>query len=354
MKTVLIFFGGNSNEREISVITGMLVLNLLRGKCNAVPVYLLPAGGMATGDFHSPADFKIGAKTRFIPVAFTDGGIVRRHKIIRADCALNCCHGGMGEDGTLAALFAFYRIPSASPAVPMSAVCMDKVLTKAIARGLDVPTVEGFCVREGEDALARAEELGYPVIVKPARLGSSIGVKVARDGEELGRALGLAFRLDSVALVEKYLAGKRDINCAACRLHGEIVLSPLEEVFSGEDILTFSEKYEAGRGSKLPAELDGETAELIRACTRKLYEVLEGRGIVRADFLIAEGRVYFNELNSVPGSLAYYLFGATLSEGRNFLLALIEEAALPAGKETLVSGILEGDVFSGRKGAKRR
>ena len=355
-KRVIVLFGGNSNEREISVITGMLAVNLLKEACDIVPVYLLTTGGMATGKFRGPADFKRDAKVKLLPVCFTEGGLLVKRKKLRVDCALNCCHGGMGEDGTLAALLRFYRIPSASPDTPMSAVYMDKILTKVVARGLGIPTAEGVFVREEDFGQAEkcAEELGYPVIVKPARLGSSIGVKVARNGEELKQALQLAFRLDRAALVEQYLPGKRDINCAACRMGGATRLSPLEEVFSGEDILTFSEKYEAGRGSKVPADLPEETAEAIRTYTRQLYELFGGRGVVRADYLMVDGKVYFNELNTVPGSLACYLFGNGLTVCRDFLLSLLEEATLPAEKETVVSGILDGAVFSGRKGVKKR
>ncbi len=358
--TVAVFFGGNSNEREISVITGMLAANLLRETYRIVPVYLLPEGGMATGAFRGPADFKKGSKTKFVPVHLAGRALFsRRRKVATIDCALNCCHGGQGEDGTLSALLRFHGVPSASPEVPMSAVFMDKILTKVVARGLDIPTLPAFFAYEGRGATyhAEAEALGYPVIVKPARLGSSIGIKVAKDAEELDRALDLAFRLDSAALVEAYAEGKRDVNCAAYRVGGETVLSPLEEVFSDREILTFSEKYERNtRTSELPARLKEETAARIRTYTKLLYETFGGRGVVRADFLIAGDEVYFNELNTVPGSLACHLFSNSLTGSRDFLIKLIEETLNepPMSKEVLVSGILEGDLFGGGKSAKKR
>ncbi len=352
--TVAVFFGGRSNEREISVITGMLAVNLLRHtQFSVLPVYLPPAGGMATGNFAGPADFRRGAKTRLIPLRLERGGLVLRHRNIGVDVALNCCHGGMGEDGTLSALLRFYGIPLASPEAPMSAVFMNKIYSKAFARGLGVPTLESFFVREGEEGAPK-----YPVVVKPARLGSSIGISVARDEEEYRAALALAFRLDGAALVERYLAGKRDINCAAVRLGGETVLSPLEEVFSGGELLTFSEKYEGGapRESVLPADLTEGVAEEIRAYTRLLYETCEGRGVVRADFLVAGEEVYFNELNTVPGSLACHLFAKSLKGKRDFLVSLLEETLheAPMSKEVLSSGILESELFREGRGSKRR
>ncbi len=355
-KTVAVFFGGKSNEREISVITGMLAVNLLRNTSyRVVPVILSPVCGMMTGNVRGVEDFRKGAKTKFRPVRLEGRTLrtARGRKLADIDVALNCCHGGMGEDGTLSALLRFHGIPSASPEAPMSAVFMDKTLTKIAAKGLGIPVLEGRKVAEGEPfeaALSLAEELGFPVVVKPAHLGSSIGIKVAKDPSELESALGLAFRLDDSALLEAYLPARRDINCAVCRRKGEIVLSPPEEVFSDEEILTFSEKYEMGaRTNQLPADLPQALTEEIGGYTRTLYRAFGGKGVVRADFFVAEGRVYFNELNTVPGSLSCYLFGKSLSENRAFLCDLIEEAAPAASKETLSTGILETDVFSGRK-----
>ncbi len=362
-KTVGVFFGGRSNEREISVITGMLAVNLLRRVYRVVPVYLLPEGGMATGKFASPKDFSAHSAVRKIPVRLEGKRLVRRSGRTFAvlDCALNCCHGGMGEDGTLSALFRFHGLPSASPDTPMSAIFMDKTLSKLMAKGLGIPTLPAISVSEREwlvrdVVLARVRELGYPVVVKPARLGSSIGIRVAADETDLCDALSLAFRLDGSVLIERYLAGKRDINCAACRRDGRTVLSPLEEVFSDENILTFSEKYEPrDRSSEMPARIPEETAQRIAEMTRLLYETFGGRGVVRADFLVSGGEVYFNELNTVPGSLACYLFGRGLKGSRDFLFSLIEEAAVPeTPREVLETGILESDLFSGPKVQKHR
>ena len=149
--TVAVFFGGRSCEREISVITGMLAANLLRETYRIVPVYLLPEGGMATGAFRGPADFKKGSKTKFVPVHLAGRALFsRRRKVATIDCALNCCHGGQGEDGTLSALLAWHNIPSASPDVPISAVFMNKRLTKLAARGMQLPVLPSIAVREGE------------------------------------------------------------------------------------------------------------------------------------------------------------------------------------------------------------
>ena len=368
--TVAVFFGGNSNEHEISVITGMLATNLLRGaEYEVVPVYLPKTGGMVTSQkMRGVEDFRTPEAQKFTPVRLSGNTLVRDmgrgKRVAHIDVALNCCHGGMGEDGTLSALLAWHGVKLASPAMPVSAIFMNKHLSKHAAKGLGLPVLDSFTVGEAEwraskdEILARADEFGYPVVVKPVRLGSSVGISVAKNSEGLAAALALAFRLDEDALVEKYLAERRDINCAACLIGGKTEVSLCEEAFSQSDILTFAEKYEGGatRRSALPAELDEELSEKIRTYTRLIYETFRIRGVVRADFLVAGEEVYFNELNTVPGSLSCYLFGKTLTESRSFLVSLVEEglkSELPQ-KEILQSGILHEGIFSGGKGCKRR
>ena len=362
-KTVGVFFGGRSNEHEISVITGMYAVNLLRGAgYKVLPVYLPRGGGMTAAEkARGVEDFK----TPDFPAVRLDGTDVLLQKkgkrLARLDCALNCCHGGAGEDGTLSALLDWNKIPTASPGQAASAVFMHKEYSQIAARGLGIPVPRSVCVREGENAEERAaeyaKELGYPVIVKPVRLGSSIGVKVARNSDELKIALDLAFRLDDAALIEEYFPDKRDLNCAAYRGHGMVRLSEIEEVFSDGDILSFSEKYEEGSGrkSELPAHITDMVAQKVREYTEKIYIGFDITGVVRADFLLVGDEVYFNELNTVPGSLACYLFGEKLTDARAFLVSLVEEALAQTCKEreVLTTGILDRSFFSGRKGKRR-
>lgn len=358
-KNVAVLFGGRSNEHDISVITGMYAVNLLRGAgYRVIPVYLPTEGGMCYARAEGVKDFA-GSKLKTVRAYLYDGGLYdakKRKKLFDIDIALNCCHGGMGEDGTLSSLLRWNHIVSASPNAVVSGVFMDKWLGKIAARGLGIPVARGVCVREGEEVDLHSLG-GFPVIVKPVTLGSSIGVKVARSEEELSNALELAFRLDGAALVEEYFIDKRDINCAAYRKDGKIVVSPLEEVFSSEAILSFHEKYEeAAKESEIPASVPESLAEEIKAYTAKIYETFSCRGVVRADFLITGDEVYFNELNTVPGSLACHLFGKSLIEARDFLASLIEDALENKEKEKQIvtTSILQSKVFSGGKGSKRR
>lgn len=363
MKTVAVFFGGRSNEREISIITGTFAANLLKGAgYRVVPVYI----GEDNVFYTSSEMMRVDFFRTYLPAAkhaaeLRTGRLVRAGKpkktLAQIDCALNCCHGGMGEDGTLSALLRYYKIKSASPDIEVSSVFMDKTLSKIAAAGLHIPVLPSLALREGESAEGAAA-LGFPVIVKPARLGSSIGIKIAENAEQLQQALQYAYRLDDTVLIERYLPDKRDINCAAYSKNGTVVVSECEEVFSQSDILTFSEKYEGGgeRRSEMPADLDKKTADKIKECVKRLYEAFGVRGVVRADFLVSGKEVYFNELNTVPGSLACYLFGEKLTQSRAFLAELIEDALRACGEEkaTVCSGILNTAVFSGGKSCKRR
>lgn len=358
MKTVAVFFGGRSNEREISVITGMYCVNLLRAgedpAYRVLPVYLPPEGGLLLGEeLRGVEDFRT-SPPKGKAVVLTRGGLCdarKPKKYIPVDCALNCCHGGAGEGGVLSALLEWNAIPSASPGMTPSAVFLDKTIAKIALKGMGIPVLPSFAVNETNFAAGRwrehAAELGYPVIVKPCRLGSSVGIEVAEDEEKLLGALGRAFRLDNCVLVEKYLRGKRDLNLAAYRTGGRVVLSAVEEVHSSGDILTFGEKYEGSgtRTSELPAQIPAETAARMGEMLTCVYEQFAIRGVVRADFLLSKEGLYFNELNTVPGTLAAYLFGKDLTDARRLLISLIEEANPIEERPICTFGVLSSPVF---------
>lgn len=369
MQTAAIFFGGKSNEREISVITGVYAVNLLRSTFEVLPVFLdernemfLMRSAREVGDFREEERMK--RKKEFVPVRLTAGGLweVKKKRKIPVDCALNCCHGGLCEGGGLSALLEWHQIASASPAMTPSAVFLDKAVSKIVLKGLDIPVAPYDTLHEAAWRTDPAREikqivstLGLPVIVKPSKLGSSIGISVAKTEEELSRALELCFRLDDTALIETYFSKKRDLNCAAYRLHGELTLSPVEEVFSASPILSFEEKYEetsAARKSRQPAQIPSETEEEIKTCLSRLMNAFSINGIVRADFLLCDDKLFFNELNTVPGTLATYLFGGeSLLAAKNLLESLLQDAIRQntPPKQILTSGILSRQTTGGKR-----
>ncbi len=353
MRKVAVFFGGRSCENEISVLTGVFVLNLIdKEKFIPLPVYIHTDGGMYTSPDMRNLDFFREKRYKQMERIFFDGGGMyalngkkRRVKSLgRVDVALNCCHGGLGEGGGVSAIMAWNDIPFASPDLTSSGIFMDKSMTKLAMQALKIPTVEYVRVNErdyekrGAFLLKSVEsKLKYPVVVKPAHLGSSIGITLAKDEEELKKALSGAFLLDDRVVIERYLEEKQDVNCAAYSLNGEIIVSEPEGAF-GEGIYSFEDKYlkrKADRPVKggTGVTLSGALREKIRAYTKTVYKRMNLQGVVRMDFLTQGEKAYLCEVNTVPGSLAYYLFCERITDGKNFFTDLINDALARGGQK---------------------
>jgi len=370
MRKVAVVFGGKSCENEISVLTGVFVLNVLdREKYDPFPIYVHTDGFMYTSKKMNDVNAFKEKKYAHFKRIFVEGGTVyelneakkRIKPLAKLDCAINCCHGGLGEGGGVSALMEWNGIPLASPCLTPSGVFLDKCMTKIVMRGLGIPTVDSIRVNEvdyekrGAFLLKRiGAKLKYPVVIKPAHLGSSIGITVANHEEEAKRGIENAFRLDHRLIIERYLKDKKDVNCAAYELNGEIFVSEPEIAF-GEGVYSFEEKYvkRATDGVAMKGEtsqkkvgrcaLSEEIREKIRAYTRTVYKRMDLKGAVRMDFLVSEGKAYLCEVNTVPGSLAYYLFCERLSEARAFFGDLIEEGIRDFEKKektVLATGIL--------------
>lgn len=368
MRKVAVIFGGKSCENEISVLTGVFVMNLIdREKYTVIPVYIHIDGGTYTSPKMTNLDtFKQKKYRDFQRVVFDNGYLYafqadkkRIKRLAKIDVALNCCHGGLGEGGGVSAMMEWNAIPLASPDLTASGVFMDKCMTKTVMRGLGVPTVDYLRATErdykkrGAFLLKSIEgRLKYPVVIKPAHLGSSIGIALAKNETEAKAAIENAFLLDDRVIIEKYLADKQDVNCAACLIKGEICVSEPEAAF-GAGIYSFEEKYvkrkadvsSAMQSSKVGNRLllKGEVREKIRAYTRTVYKRMNLRGAVRMDFLVSQNEVYLCEVNTVPGSLAYYLFCERIMDARAFFSDLLEEAVrshTESKKQIVTTGIL--------------
>ena len=376
MWKVAVFFGGKSCENEISILTGVFVMNLLdKEKYSVLPVYIHTDGGTYTSPkmFHLDT-FKEKRYASFERIFF-DGGSVyalngakrKVKRLAKVDVALNCCHGGLGEGGGVSALMEWNNVPLASPDLTASGVFMDKYTTKLIMRALNVPTVDYVRVNEkdyekrGAFLLKSIESrLKYPVVIKPSHLGSSIGISIAKDEGEAKAAIESAFALDNRVIIEKYLENKQDVNCAAYSLNGEIFVSEAELAF-GDGIYSFEEKYvkrkrdgESGvnyeKGHSRCA-LSGELREKIRSYTRSVYKRMDLRGVARMDFLVSDGKIYLCEVNTVPGSLAYYLFCERILDAKNFFSDLLEDALRrggEGGKKLVTTGILRTVRWQGK------
>ena len=364
MKTIAVVFGGKSNENEISVLTGLLALSFLdREKFSPLPLYIHTDGEMYTSEKANDLNvYKKGDFSSFGRVIL-DGGnaylFVKNKKLKllkKIDGALNCCHGGLGEGGGVSALFEMNGIPLASPKLTPSGIFMDKSMTKLVAKALNIPTVpyirvaEADYARRGKFLLKNIEsKLKYPVVVKPANLGSSIGVTLCENEEEAAKGLEAAFLLDRTVLIEKFVTGKRDINCGAYAIGGEICVSEPEEADFGGGIYSFSDKYLKKKRKESGEPLSEDVVERIRLYTKTLYKRTDLTGIIRADYLVRGEDVYLCEVNTVPGSLAYYLFSEHMSDAKKLISDLLEEALKAEGEKHIYStGVLESVAFTGK------
>lgn len=352
--SVAVIFGGISGENEVSVITGAMVCNVLKkGGESVLPVYIDHGGNMLAGEeLADVTKYKRGAVPPSVPCAMENGGFVTFNKrgkpcgVVKAGCILNCCHGGGCEGGAVAGAAFLNNIPFASAGLFESATFMDKYYTKLVLQSLEIKTAKYAYSRDITGAIAKAEGLGYPLIVKPATLGSSIGIAKAENKSELMEALSVAFELDGGVLLEEYFSDRKEVNCAAYFAEGKVVVSPCEEVASDGAILSYDDKYSGGGRRVFPAELDDGISDKIRGTTARVYSELAMRGAVRFDYIISGGEVYLSEVNTVPGSLSQYLLSQSYRDFYSVLRGIIVQAKIDfkesRGKRVISTGILNG------------
>lgn len=364
-ENIAVIFGGASNENEISVITGTMAANVLKGTSfTPIPVYIAQNGDIYGGQLlFDIKNFKGEGYKKAQRAVIADGGIyifAKKQKIkkfIPLSAALNCCHGGAGEGGGLNGLCEIAGIPLAGAQIFESAAFMDKYLTKIVLKGLGVKTAEYEYVTSAEKYKTGGDMPQFPLIIKPVNLGSSIGVERVNNLKELESALNTALVYDSAAIVEKYFDKRREINCAAYFYNGEVITSECEEALSRDGILSFEDKYQGGGKSVYPADLPSDMAQLIKNITKKVYSDLNMRGIVRFDFILSGEEVFLSEVNTVPGSLSYYLLSKGFKDFYGVLERVIRQAQsdfkLRHSKKLLKTGILESiPVGTGKLGAK--
>ena len=398
MKTrVAVIFGGNSVEHEVSIISALQAFAALdREKYDVLPLYITKKNewytGEHMGDIRSYTDLPacLAAATRVLPVRGQSCVELVRfpmkkfgNNIVGAfDVALPVVHGTNVEDGTLMGYLELLDVPYASCDVTSSALGMDKALMKAALKEAGLPvlnaltfTGQGY-TEDSEAVLDRIEaEIGYPVIVKPVNLGSSVGISKASDRDALRVSMQNAIGFADRVLVERAVGNLREINCAVLGDREDAIASVCEEPLGAGDILSYQDKYLSGgskggsKGGKsggmsdlkrrCPAELPDGMTEKVQALAVKTFKTLGCLGVSRIDFLNDKetGELWINEINTIPGSLAFYLWEATgipFAELLDRMLALAfkrqrERAALTFSYETnLLAGAAAG-LTSGKK-----
>ncbi len=359
MHNIAIIFGGKSVEHDISILTAVQVLNVAKTLAyNVIPIYL-KGGEWYTGtalfyiDFYKDFDPK-----RLEKVFILDGKLYKKSGIKRMvakiDAALLCTHGGEGENGQLQGLLTCNGIQVCSSGTEASAVTMNKLYTTVLADALeiDVPPYMSICTRQHTSKrtlIPRIQKnLGDKVIIKPAHLGSSIGITVADTADKIEEGLDLAFRYDTDVLCMECLPLDYELNVALFEKDGKIIFSDIEKPQRSQEILTFDDKYMEGNAKgmegmdrELPAIIPIELSARVRRWAKRLYQELDLKGIVRIDFLVSKGYLYFNEINTVPGSLALYLFRDYSMQ--DLIKMQIEEAM---GRKDLVTREFSSSVLS--------
>lgn len=387
-----VFFGGKSVEHEVSVISGLQAYNAFdKDKYEPIAIYITKDNELYTGEAISdianyrniPELLKKSTRVFFmceqgkVELVQYPAKKFGNSVVAQMDVAFPVVHGANVEDGCLQGFLRHYNIPFAGCDVMASAVTMDKYVMKTVLKDNDIPVLDCVTlnVREYQTdetkALHKVEnKIAYPVIVKPVNLGSSVGIKVAKDQDQLREALEYAFTFGAKVLVERAIMNLREINCAVLGDYEEAEASECEEPISSDEILSYEDKYVAGSKSgsagmrtakrELPADLTPERREEIRQLAVKTFQVLNCNGVSRIDFMIDKDmdKVYVNEINPIPGSLAFYLWEA-LGKPYAELLDDMVKLALKREREeknimtSFDSNILQSANLSGTKGIKK-
>ena len=392
-KQVGVIFGSRSCEREVSIISAVqLMRHADQEKYDIIPVYIDESGNWYTGDalkdIGSFKPFNPDKKgiTKVFPDLSSGSGALLTHArgtglfsknrieiAARIDVYIIVMHGLHGEDGTIQGLLELANVPYTSTGVAGSALGMDKIMMKQFFRGADLPVLPGIGVTrtrylsEPKSVFEEVEkELGYPVFVKPANLGSSIGVSRADDRESLEDSLELAFEYDRRVLIEAGLDKPIELNCSVLGYDEEIEASPIEMPINQDEFLDFKDKYLASGGSKgmaslhrvLPAPIEDELRDEIQEMSRKIFRMLDCKGVVRIDYMFDKnaGKLYITEINTIPGSLAFYLWenaGVAYTRLIDRMVGYAEKAHGDKNRANYAytSDILKGVSF-GTKGAK--
>lgn len=364
MKNIAVLFGGKSPEHDVSIITGVLTLNSLsKTEYNPIPIFVNKKGLFYTGqklfdlDEYKNLSEKCLKAVTFLP---SDNTLYEKNKnklksLLKISAIINCMHGGDGENGNFSGLIESLGVALCSPDALSSALFMDKEKTKHALKGIGVCTLGGVAVSKASVTEREVEKLGYPLIVKPLDAGSSIGIKTANCYEELAPAISYALKYSSIAIIEPCLKDFTEINCAVYKnALGDLVVSECEKPIGRTEILSFNDKYVSGK-REFPAKITKGLSDKIKTIAKKIYSSYFSVGVIRIDFFVYGGKIYVNEVNTVPGSLAYYLFCDTLKEFSEMLTELIKAGELRYNKKRALSydygsGILSG---LGNKGAKR-
>ena len=358
-KKILIAFGGISPEHEVSVLTAIQAMAALE-KTNAViiPLYIAKNGKWYTGSAlkdldkyndipsliasSTPCTFKQDDLGRVSLIESESSGFFRKPVVHTFDVVLIAFHGSDGENGSFQGLCETLNLPYTGSGVLASSLGMDKFTAKTVCRAHGIPVVPDVCFYESEwvsdqnALIANMEALGYPLFVKPVSLGSSIGVSKATDRNELVNRIENAFRYDRQLIVERSVDPLMEINCSVLGNEESAEASVLEHPKASKDVLTFEDKYlqgDVGKGMAsadriIPAPIDAAVTKEIQQLSVNIFKKFHCSGLARLDFLMNSktGEIFFNEINTIPGSFSFYLWDHSGLNFERLLVRLLDIA----------------------------
>ncbi len=359
-KTIAVFFGGRTPEHDVSVITGLQVLQAIDQELfEVLPVYIAPNGAWYVGELLrkrenfllSEADLK-HVREVTLDVKADRGGVLLPKKSpffgtakpIKFDVAIPAFHGLFGEDGTMQGLFDLANIPYTGMRTKASSILMDKVTTKYFLKALGIPVLPFAVIKRPSQGYLIAEKeleellkpLGYPCIIKPAHLGSSIGVAKVNNLDEALSCLPAAFEYDDAAIAEPFVDNLIEYNVSVSKISGRVMTSAIERPKTSDELLDFKQKYMSGGDDKGGSKLSGNksfapvsegmlslTRDInpdipkdmerdIRCWAELMFNAIDGSGAPRIDFIgnSKSGDIWMNEVNPCPGSFGYFLWEA--------------------------------------------
>lgn len=351
-KNLAVIFGGKSTEHDISILSAMQVIeNLDKQKYEILPIYITKTNEWFYGEkllhIESFKNFNKNKLKKVVILPCSDylfvKGIFGLEKFKKLDCVMPIMHGMNGEDGSLQGLLELANIPYTSCGIMASSIGMSKLAQKQFFEAIGVPVIPYFKITKLEfEKLKHKTHLEhdkFPVVVKPNRLGSSIGITLCKNNKQLSKALELGFKFDDICVVEKAIKSLKEINLSVMGYKDNIDFSVTEEPTKSHGILSFNDKYCGNqKGGKLklspqnvenkpkklgakqngmqnldsivPAKIDGTTQKFLYDYAKSIFENMECKGVIRIDYIFDKKnkQLYVNEVNTIPGSLSYYLW----------------------------------------------
>ncbi len=402
-KKIAVFFGGRTPEHDVSVITGLQVLDAIdQERFEAFPVYIAPNGAWYVGDIlRKRENFLLNAENIKNVVEVTldvraerGGSLLPKKspffgsaKPIKFDVAIPACHGLFSEDGTLQGLFELANVPYTGMRVKASSLLMDKVTSKYLLQALDIPVLPFAVIKRPNDGYFVEEDqlagilkpLGFPCIIKPAHLGSSIGVAKVTNIDEAIACLPCVFEYDDTAIAEPFVENLIEYNIAISKVLGRVMTSAIEQPKTNDELLDFKQKYMSGGDNKSGGKLSGSknashASEGMLSLTRDInpdipkdmeeniqnwagimFDAIDGTGAPRIDFIgnSKSGDIWMNEVNPCPGSFGYFLWEAAKQEPILFtdlLSHMIDEALAENAAQALPYDPVPNDARLLRRG----